>query len=85
MNDVVTITKAKLDSYKYKGEGRKANFEKYVTFQRRQYNVLADLIRYGYRGLDERSKVRILNKNIETDTVQAVKTQILVDESLQTS
>ena len=83
VNDLVTSTEAKLDSYEYEGEGRKANFEKCVTFQRRQHNILHDLVRHGYRGLDERSKVRILNKNIETDTVQAVKTQILADENLQ--
>eukprot|EP00957_Ditylum_brightwellii_P005695 433985-Ditylum_brightwellii.AAC.2 len=33
--------------------------------------------------MDERSKVRILNKNIKTNTVETVKTQILGDPKMQ--
>jgi len=83
VNDMVTAAEAKLEGYKYRGEGRKQQFSKYVTFQKRQHNILADLERYGYKGLDDRSKVRILNKNIETDIVQTVKAQILADDKLQ--
>ena len=83
VNDMVTAAEAKLDGYKYRGEGRKQQFTKYLTFQKRQHNILADLERYGYKGLDERTKVRILNRNIKTDTFQAVTAQILADDKLQ--
>eukprot|EP00957_Ditylum_brightwellii_P189063 14392587-Ditylum_brightwellii.AAC.1 len=35
--------------------------------------------RFGYKGMDKRSKDRIPRKNIETDTVDTVKTKILGD------
>ena len=63
VNDMITAAEAKLEGYKYRGEGRKQQFTKYVTFQKRQHNILADLERYEYKGLDYQSKVRFLNKH----------------------
>eukprot|EP00957_Ditylum_brightwellii_P202400 15330002-Ditylum_brightwellii.AAC.1 len=39
----------------------------------------ADLGLQKYKGVDERSKIRIPSKNIETDTVDTVKAEILGD------
>ena len=83
VNDLVAATEAQLHSYKYRGEGKRQNFLKYVTYQTQKHNVLKNLERFGYRGLDPRSKVRILVSNIETESLEAIKAQILSDPSLQ--
>eukprot|EP00957_Ditylum_brightwellii_P046148 3501177-Ditylum_brightwellii.AAC.1 len=83
INDLVTAMEADLDLQKYKGETRRADFETYVTHQNKCRNVLNDLTRFGYSGMGERSKIRILSKNIETKTVDTVKAQILGDPKMQ--
>ena len=83
INDTVTTVEAQLNNYKYKGETKKHTFVKFVTFQKKCHNSLAALEPHGYKGLDERSKVRILMGCIETPTVDTVKTKILSDTQLQ--
>jgi len=83
INDLVVQTESKLDTYKYTGETRKATFSKYLTFQRRQHNVLNDLKRFGYAGIDERTKVVKLLRNITSPVLQTVQSQILASPDLQ--
>eukprot|EP00957_Ditylum_brightwellii_P148974 11342287-Ditylum_brightwellii.AAC.1 len=56
LNDLVMTTEASLGAKKYKGETRRDNFEKYVTHQKKCHNVLDDHVRFGYKGMDERTK-----------------------------
>eukprot|EP00957_Ditylum_brightwellii_P130247 9935690-Ditylum_brightwellii.AAC.1 len=83
IHDLVTATEVDLDLQKYKGKTRRANFETYITHQKKCYNVLNDLTRFRYNIMDDRSKVRILNKNIKIDTVDTVKAQIFADSKIQ--
>lgn len=83
INDLVVQTESKLDTYKYTGETRKATFAKYLTYQRRQHNVLNDLKRFGYAGIDERTKVVKLLRNITSPVLQTVQSQILASPELQ--
>ena len=45
--------------------------------------MLNTLIRYGYAGIDESSKVRCLNAGIKTDKLNAPKAQIMSSRALQ--
>ena len=69
--------KRKLRDSTYHGERRNWKFEKYVTTHKEQYHVLLSLETYGYKGVDERSKVRYLNDGIKTSRLDTVKATIL--------
>ena len=47
-----------------------------------QHQILTDLKEHGYSGIDERSKVRHLMAGINTETLDAVKTQIIASKPL---
>ena len=72
-----------LATYVYKGEGPKFNFESYSTKHQEQHNILESLEDHGYKGLDDRSKVRHLNSGIKTQVLDSVKTRILSDSILR--
>ena len=61
----------------YHAERRNWNFEKYVTTHKEQHHVLLSLETHGYKGVDERSKVRYLNDGIKTSRLDTVKATIL--------
>jgi len=67
----------KLRDSTYHGERRNWNFEKYVTTHKEQHHVLLSLETHGYKGIDERSKVRYLNDGIKTSRLDTVKATIL--------
>ena len=67
----------KLRDSTYHGERRNWNFEKYVTTHKEQHHVLLSLETHGYKGVDERSKVRYLNDGIKTSRLDTVKATIL--------
>lgn len=67
----------KLRDSTYHGEKRNWNFEKYVTTHKEQHHVLLSLESHGYKGVDERSKVRYLNDGIKTSRLDTVKATIL--------
>ena len=67
----------------YTGEGRRWNFEKYVKTHVDQHQILTDLTKHGYAGIDPRSKVRYLLEGIKTKELDNVKTRILSDATLR--
>ena len=48
-----------------------------------QHQILTDLKEHSYSGIDERSKVRHLMAGINTETLDAVKTQIIASKPLR--
>ena len=83
VDNLATYSERKLQSTSYTGEGRRWNFEKYVKTHVDQHQVLTDLTRHGYAGIDPRSKVRYLLDGIKTNALAAVKTQIMADSRLR--
>ena len=67
----------KLHNLAYRSERKGWNFEKYVTAHKEQHTILQGLEEHGYKGIDERSKVRYLQDGIKTDRLDAVKSTIL--------
>lgn len=61
----------------YHGEKRHWNFEKYVTVHKEQHHILHSLEEHGYKGIDDRSKVRYLNDGIKTTKLDTIKATIL--------
>jgi hypothetical protein len=68
----------------YHGEKRTWTFEKYALLHLKQHQILESLVPHGYTGIDPGSKVCHLNSGIKTSTLDAVRTQIISDESLCT-
>jgi hypothetical protein len=66
-----------LETTSYSGEKRRWNFEKYVSMHKEQHSILTELMDQGYAGIDDRSKVRLLNQGIKTKELDVPKTQIL--------
>jgi hypothetical protein len=83
VNNMASVAEAKLAQAKYYGEKRRYNFESYISSLTEQFQVLNNLTRYGYAGIDEASKVRRLNAGIKTDKLNAPKAQIMSSRALQ--
>ena len=83
VNNLANQAERKLQNTTYTGEGRRWNFEKYVKTHVDQHQILQDLTRHGYSGIDPRSKVRYLIDGIKTKDLDNVKTRILSDETLR--
>jgi hypothetical protein len=84
VNHMATEARAKLTSTTYSGEKSRWNWEKYVRTHVEQHTILSGLIRYGYSGIDERTKVQYLMDGIKTKELEAVKSTILADDAKQT-
>ena len=61
----------------HNGEGRRWSFEKLVTGHKKHHHVLEGLVRCGYAGIDERTKVRYLLDGVKTDELDTPKSAIL--------
>ncbi len=72
-----------LKTAKYDGEKRQWNFEKYTLTHLCQHLILEALMAHGFVGINPGSKVRFLIAGIRCSTLDAVKTRICSDESLQ--
>lgn len=84
INNRITEAESKLSSSSYNGERRRWNFEAYVRLHTEQHAILAEFEERGsYKGLDERSKVRLLLNGIKTGELDAVKTTVWNDQALQ--
>ncbi len=66
-----------LTTLTYNGEGRRWNFEKYVTAMKKHHQILEDLVPYRYSGIDEQTKVLYLLDGIKTDKLEVPKSTIL--------
>ena len=57
--------------------------ERYTTLHREQHTILEGLKKYGYAGIDDRSKTRHLLSGIKTTALGSVKTLILCNAELR--
>ena len=83
VDNLANTAERQLKASSYTGEGRRWNFEKYVKVHVDQHQILTDLVRHGYAGIDQRSKVRHLLDGIKTKELDTVKTRILSDANLR--
>jgi hypothetical protein len=83
VNNMASIAEAKLAQAKCHGDKRRYNFESHVSALSEQFQALNNLVRHGYAGIDEASKVRRLNAGIKTDKLNAPKAQIMSSRTLQ--
>ena len=83
VDNLANQAERKLATTTYTGEGRRWNFEKYVKTHVEQHQILQDLTRHGYAGIDPRSEVRHLLEGIKTAGLDTVKAQILSDANLR--
>ena len=86
-NFVTTQSRAaetELQNATYTGEKRRWNFDKYVQVHQEQHTILEGLVKYGYAGIDPRTKVRHLMDGIKIDSLDAVANQINANAALQT-
>ncbi len=72
-----------LNTVQYHGEKHQWNFEKYALMHLRQHLILEALMAHGYVGINPGSKVHFLLAGIRCSTLNAVKTCIILDESLR--
>ena len=84
VDNMSSAAEAKLRNTFYRGEKRRWDFEKYVRVHKDQHTILEGLVEYGYAGIDERSKVRLLCQGIKVDNLAHIKTQILASAQLRT-
>ena len=66
------IYEAKILNATYRGESGRWDFEKYVTLHLTAHEHLESLVRYGYKMMDEGTKVRHLLKGVKTDKLKTV-------------
>jgi hypothetical protein len=83
VDNMATNAERKLTHTTYDGEKKRWNFEKYTSTHVNAHHTLAGLVRHGYAGIDERTKVRYLIDGIRTNTLDAVKTRIMSDTELR--
>lgn len=83
VDNMANAAETRLENVTYSAERKRWNFEKYVKAHLDQHQILEGLVKYGYAGVDERSKVRHLMNGIKTDKLDSVKTQILSDAALR--
>ena len=67
-----TIWEAKLQQSSYDGESARWSFEKLVALQKKAHSRLDGLEKYGYKGMDEGTKIRYLLNAIKTDKLKTV-------------
>jgi hypothetical protein len=70
----------KLQSFKYEGDRKNFNFDKYVTLHVEQNNQHSDLTEYGVKPLDESLKIHWFQGGIKCTTLDAVKAAITTNK-----
>jgi len=83
VNNQSAASEKALATISYNGEGRRWNFEKYVTAQKKHHQILEGLVRYGYSGIDPTTKVRYLMNGIKTRELDVPTGQILGNPTLR--
>jgi hypothetical protein len=82
--DRITATSSaivtKLQSFKYEGDQKNFNFDKYVTLHVEQHNQHSDLTEYGVKPLDESLKIHWFQDGIKCTTLDAVKAAITTNK-----
>ena len=86
VNNMASSAETKLQNTSYTKEGKRWNFESYVSLHKEQHQILQQLEDdHQYKGIDEGSKVRFLLAGIKMDKLNTIKAQILGDPLLQTN
>ena len=67
----------RLTNSTYHGEKNTCNFECYVTVLKEQHQILYNFEEYGYKGIDDDSKVYHLNDSIKNSIMDTFRTTIL--------
>ena len=70
-----------LATLNYNGEGRRWNFETYVTAMKKHHQILEGLVDHGYAGIDERSKVRHFLNGLKSPALEVPKSTIISDHT----
>lgn len=83
IDNMANAAEAKLRAITYKGEGRRWNFEKYVSTMIEQFTILNRLKEHGHAGIDDRSMVRHLVAGIQADNLEVAKTAIVASPELR--
>ena len=83
VDNQAAAAETKLASTTYTGEKKRWNFDKYVQVHIAQYSILSSLEQHGYKGIDERSRVRILMAGIKTNALDPVTTRIMSPPELR--
>ncbi len=83
VDNMANSAERKLTRTTYEGEKKRWNFEKFTNVHMNAHHTLEGLTRYGYAGIDERSKVRYLIDGVKTPSLDAVKTRIMSDAALR--
>ena len=68
-----------LQNLTYAGKRKNWKFERFLTSHKEQCIVLEGLTKYGYNGLDKRTKVSRLMDGVKLDSLNTVKSRILAD------
>ena len=74
VDNTATSVYHNLNLAKYNMEIMKWTFDKYVKVHMDQHHIITDLPYHGYKGMDERSKVRNLLNDIKIYTLNDVNT-----------
>lgn len=83
VDNMSAAAEKKLNTATYTGESRRWTFEQYVTLHKKQHQILEGLRAYGYVGIDERTKVRLLMDGINSSLLDSVKNTIFATEALR--
>lgn len=78
------IYEAKLTSSHYDGESTRFTFDKLVNIHKQAHTRLAGLEKYGYKGIDEGTKIRHLLNAIRTEKLKTVKELIRGNDAFNT-
>jgi hypothetical protein len=83
-NNMASKVESELSKLKYTGEKRRYNFDSYVKGHIRCHTVMKDLMKYGYSGIDDHTKVRRLLEGIHNRQLEACETRVMTDPVLKT-
>ena len=83
VDNQAAAAETKLASTTYTGEKKRWNFDKYVQVHIAQHSILSGLEQHGYKGIDDRSRVRLLMAGIKTSALDPVTTRIMSSPELR--
>ena len=73
----------KLPRFSYDGKKRDFTFQKFVSLHKFQHNIFNGLMEYGYSGVDDNFKVRMLMNGKNTNALDTCKASILDNPKMQ--
>ena len=80
---MVSAAEKRFQNSMYHGVKRNWKFVNYVTIHKEQHTILYSFTEYGYRGIDEHTKVCYLMEGIKTSSLDEVKASIMRSANYQ--